>query len=59
MNSENQKWDGTERRAAPQNPPPWEIVEPDPSECPIRHATVSPEDYEEVMRRLMAGAAKF
>ena len=58
MNPKNQEWDGTERRASRQHPPPWEIIEPDGSECPIHHTSVPPEHYEEVMRRLMAGAIK-
>lgn len=58
MTPENQEWNGEERRSSPQHPPAWEIVEPDGRECPIHHTTVPPEDYEESMRRLMAGAAK-
>ena len=42
MNPENQEWDGTERRAAPQHPSPWRIVEPDPSECPLHFTTTPP-----------------
>ena len=59
MTPEIQEWDGTERRAVPHlhsSSPQWEIGEWDESMCPVAHTTVRPQDYDEVMRKLMADA---
>ena len=57
--TEKQKWNGEERRAhpfPPHAPPQWELGEWDESMCPVAHTTVRPQDYDEVMRKLMADA---
>lgn len=58
--NEKQEWDGAERRAIPMPLPPsqpqWQLAEWDESMCPVAHTTVRPQDYDEVMRKLMADA---